>query len=117
MKRVILLLISMIFLLSACGDSHLYDNVISADGYAVIEADSAEVTKEALTDVYFNYFDKQENLDYLIIVYKDNNNRGAYMSKGFVLNDTRLTVDANDNIVLGDDSEATMYIPSDGELK
>ena len=118
MKKLIIMLAAVLVLLAACGSSepHIYDDALVAGDYAVIEADSADVTDEALSDIYFNYFDKQ-NLEYLIVVYADDHNHGAYMNDSFVLNNAGLDVDANGDIVLGDDAGAVMYLPVDGELK
>ncbi len=118
MKKIIILIAAMLIMLTACGGSepHIYDDAILNGDYAVIKAESADINQDVLSDVYFNYFEKQD-LSYLIIVYTDQTDRGVYMSEAYTLSDTGLAVDANGDIVLGDDTGSVMYMPVDGVLK
>ena len=125
MKKLILVTVLFILLLSSCGGSHLYDNaevlsVVNADykpigEYAVREADSTEVTKDALEDVYYNYFSKKD-LEYLVVVYTDKAGSGAYINSGYVEEGVSLEQDQNADYMLSDDNGATIYYPDDGKL-
>ena len=128
MKKIFILFVLVAALFTACGSDHLYDGAITYDSrngsnevigkYAYIKCNKDYVTEEALNDVYFNYFAKEDSdLDYLIIQYSDDANYGVYMGSGMVLENARLTVNDSNDYILGDDSEATQYLPVNGQLK
>lgn len=124
MKKILCLSIFVLFL-SSCGSSHLYDAartsaVVNANydvigEYAYIEADSPDVTVEALEDVFYNYYEKK-NLNYLVVVYNDLPGQGVYMIGNMVAVGVEIVLDKNADYMCGDIGDATLYTPQDGKL-
>lgn len=136
MKKVIAVLLMALLLLScaACGSSgeaaaeaHIYDSaqvvdVMNGTGTeaigkcSVIKADSKDVTDEALNDWYFNYVE-QNDFNWSVIVYTDQEGMGVYAGSGVVERNTGLEEDTDGSYMLISRDDAIVYTPVDGQLK
>lgn len=113
MRKLLPILFCVLFV--SCS-SHLYDGAIKYDNYAYIKCDRSYVTKEALSETYFDYF-KDSGLDYMIIQYNDDLDHGVYISKDTVLENVLLSSDDTGTFMLADDTDAVSYTPKDGKLE
>ena len=110
-------------------NAHIYDNAQVKDvlngsrtekigEYSIININSEKITDEALEDWYFNYVVKNDYNWYIILYTDKDDNLGIFANKGFVIKDTLLNQDEYGDYMLGDDPNATMYVPTDdGRLK
>ena len=141
MKKVIavLLMALLVVTCAACGSSgegagsapaaeaHIYDaaqvvDVMNGTGTeaigkcSVIKADSKDVTDEALNDWYFNYVE-QNDFNWCVIVYTDQEGMGVYAGSGVVERNTGLEEDTDGSYMLISRDDAIIYTPVDGQLK
>lgn len=127
-----LLVFVLTLVLCACGggssgEKHIYDNaevvdVMNGTGTekigecSVIKASSSDVTDEVLNDWYFNYVE-QNDFNWCVIVYTDQEGQGVYASSGVVERNTGLEKDTDGSYMLVSSDTATVYMPVDGQLK
>lgn len=131
--NLLIIVLGLCFVLYACsgsgGSGHLYDNAVVKDvlngsrteklgEYSLIEADSEDVTLEALEDWYFNYV-KENDFNWCMILYSDkDDNSGVYSIHGFVEEGVIFTEDDYGDYMVGDSSGSTIYSPTeDGKLQ
>lgn len=105
-------------------ESHIYDDAEIVDmmngsrtevigAVSVISALSSDITEEVLTDWYFNYV-AETDYNYYLIVYTDIEDTGCYAFTGIV--EANVTLEDTDGYglySLADDSNATIYAPTD----
>lgn len=138
MKRllIVLLVMAMLFSVTACGNSEPEEKSASADGdghiysaaevvdslsgggqkigeVSIVKIDSASVTDEALEDWYFNYVLKND-YDYCLIVYTDQQNIGVYAKHGWVEKDVPLEPEQDGAYTLA--GEGILYTVTDDHL-
>ena len=105
-------------------DGHIYDNAEVRDvmngtrteklgEYAVIMANSNDCTEEAIADVYYNYFEKND-FNWITLIYTDKeDNTGIYFAQGIIgVNDKFEEDEYGDYSVSGSENEI-IYAPSD----
>lgn len=109
---------------SESNEHHLYNNALVKDvmngsrdkklgEYAVIKANSSECTEEAIADIYFNYF-KKNNFNWITLLYTDKNDgSGIYFNNAMIgVNDIFVQDKYGDYSVITPDDEI-VYIPND----
>ena len=116
MKKIFVVLVAL--LLVGCGNT-LSDKIVtraivnanydSLGEYGLVEADSSEVTEEALKELY-NTFQKKD-LEYLVVVYKDDPAHGVYMIENMIETGVTLQQDENADYLLADDTGAKVITP------
>lgn len=109
-------------------ETHIYDNAIVKDimngthtekigEYSIVEAESDEVTEDAIADWYFNYVEKND-FNWCMILYTDRKNKGVYAITGIINKDVSFDTDEYGDYSLGDSSKSITYIPAEnGALK
>lgn len=102
--------------LTACGTNladgaKIYD---TGDGtglletYSVAEADSSTVTEKALLNWYQDFVEEQD-LDYNVILYTDQEGFGCYQLGSTIYKNVELIQNEDGGYTLGDPSTATLY--------
>ncbi len=106
---------------------HIYDNAVIKDvlngfrtekigEYSVIEVDSAQVTKEALTDWYFNYV-AINDFNWCMILYTDSDNYdGVYAIQGLVEKDISFEKDEYGDYAKLSNPNSIIFAPDNGNL-
>lgn len=118
---------ALLFCLAACGggsaadpEAHIYDNARVVDSVSggrqkigeisIVDAARADVTDEALEDWYFNYV-LENDYDYNLIVYTDEENMGCYSAKGAVGKDVTLEPFSDETYLNA--GGGVLYLPTD----
>lgn len=106
---------------------HIYDNAVIKDivngsrtekigEYSIINIDSKQVTKEALTDWYFNYV-ATHDFNWCMILYTDSDNyEGVYAIEGMVEKDVSFEQDEYGDYAKLNSSKSVLFAPSNGGL-
>jgi len=104
-------------------EMHLYEHVEVKDvmngtrtekigEYVVIKADSKICTEEAIADIYYNYFEKND-FNWIALIYTDkNDNTGIYFNKEVVVVNNKFEEDKYGDYSLISDGDELLYIPS-----
>lgn len=108
---------------------HIYDNAEIRDvhngfgtevigKFSLIRAPYASCTEEALADWYYNHV-KDGGYNWCMILYSDRDDLSGVFcnASGLIEKDVKFEEDSFNQYRLGDASNETIYIPSDGALK
>lgn len=107
----------------ANSENHLYDNAEIRDvmngprdtklgEMAVIKADSKDCTEEAIADIYYNFFEKND-YNWITLIYTDkNDNTGIYFNTAMVGVNDQFEVDEYGDYSVVESPEEILYVPS-----
>lgn len=81
--------------------------------YTVIQMDSKDCTEEALADLYFNYFVKN-NMNQLYIIYADKDDlTGIFINTGCIFVNEQFAEDGNGGYSICNSPDEIQYVPYD----
>lgn len=85
----------------------------SVGTYTVIQLDSKDCTEEALADLYFNYFVKN-NMNQLFILYSDKDDMtGIFITTGCIFVNEQFAEDGNGGYSICNSPDEIQYVPID----
>lgn len=85
----------------------------SVGTYTVIQLDSKDCTEEALADLYFNYFVKN-NMNQLFILYSDKDDMtGIFITTGCIFVNEQFADDGNGGYSICNSPDEIQYVPID----
>lgn len=104
-------------------ETHLYDNAEIRDvmngprdtklgEMAVIKADSKDCTEEAIADIYYNFYEKND-FNWITLIYTDkNDNTGIYFNTAMVGVNDQFEVDEYGDYSVVESPDEILYVPS-----